>query len=354
MHTLLVWIVVILAVITIVRTIRILELVNELGGDGHEDEITEKDNNFNGKLLIWFLVVGLGGMIYFTIDANKYLLPIAASKHGVLTDAYLYQNFALIGIVFIITQILLFGYGYKYRYKKTNKAYFYPDNHKLEFWWTVIPGIVLIGLIVYGLKLWNDITGPAPKDSMIVEIYGKQFDWTARYAGADNKLGNSFFRWITDENQLGVDEKDLASADDKIAKELHIPVNVPMHFKIHARDVIHSVYLPHLRSQMNAVPGMTTEIMVTPTITTAEMKKITNNPKFEYVLLCNKICGTAHYNMNMKVVIDSPEDFKKWYKEQSLVFQPTEEIQSPSSMPADSAKGMATGDNGDKKVVAIH
>ena len=352
MHTLLVWIVIILAVITVVRAVRILEMVNELGGDGHEDEITEKDNNFNGKLLLWFLIVGLGGMIYFTIDANKYLLPVSASKHGVLTDAYLNQNFLLIGVVFIITQILLFGYGYKYRHKKTNKAYFYPDNHKLEFWWTVIPGIVLIGLIVYGLKLWNDITGPAPKNSMLVEIYGKQFDFTARYAGADNKLGNSFFRWITDENQLGVDEKDPASKDDKIARELHIPVNTPMDIKIHSRDVIHSVYLPHLRAQMNAVPGMTTQMNFVATITTAEMRKITNNPKFDYVMLCNKVCGTAHYNMNMKVVIDSPEDFKKWYKEQSLVFQPAEVAPTPEAMPADSAKGMAEDVQEAKKIVA--
>ena len=352
MHTLLVWIVIILAVITVVRAVRILEMVNELGGDGHEDEITEKDNNFNGKLLLWFLVIGLGGMIYFTIDAKKYLLPVSASKHGVLTDAYLNQNFALIGIVFIITQILLFWYGYKYRHKKANKAYFYPDNHKLEFWWTFIPGIVLIGLIVYGLKLWNDITAPAPKNSMLVEIYGKQFDFTARYAGADNKLGNSFFRWITDENQLGVDEKDPASKDDKIARELHIPVNTPMDFKIHSRDVIHSVYLPHLRAQMNAVPGMTTEMNFVATITTAEMRKITNNPKFDYVMLCNKICGTAHYNMNMKVVIDTPEDFKKWYKEQSLVFQPAEVAPAPEAMPADSAKGMAAGVQDAKKIVA--
>ncbi len=352
MHTLLVWIVIILAVITVVRAVRILEMVNELGGDSHEDEITEKDNNFNGKLLIWFLVIGLGGMLYFTIDAKRYLLPVSASKHGVLTDAYLNQNFALIGIVFIITQILLFWYGYKYRHKKNNKAYFYPDNHKLEFWWTFIPGIVLIGLIVYGLKLWNDITAPAPKNSMVVEIYGKQFDFTARYAGADNKLGNSFFRWITDENQLGVDEKDPSSKDDKIARELHIPVNTPMDFKIHSRDVIHSVYLPHLRAQMNAVPGMTTEMNFVATITTAEMRKITNNPKFDYVMLCNKICGTAHYNMNMKVVIDTPEDFKKWYKEQSLVFQPAEVAPTPESMPADTAKGMAEGEQGASKIVA--
>jgi cytochrome c oxidase subunit 2 len=353
MYTLLVWIVIILAVITVVRAVRILELVNELGGDGHEEEITEKDNNFNGKLLVWFLIIGFAGMIYFTIDARKYLLPVAASEHGVLTDDYLYINFAIIGVVFFITQILLFWWGYKYRYKKTNKAYFYPDNHRLEFWWTVIPGIVLIGLIVYGLKLWNDITGPAPKNSMVVEIYGKQFDWTARYAGADNKLGNSFYKWITDENMLGVDSKDPAAKDDKFARELHIPVNTPISFKIHSRDVIHSVYLPHLRAQMNAVPGMTTEIALTATITTAEMKKITNNPRFDYVLLCNKICGTAHYNMNMKVIIDTPEDFKKWYKEQALVFQPAEEAPAAAPLPVDTMKGITEDAQQGKKVVAV-
>jgi cytochrome c oxidase subunit II len=264
----------------------------------------------------------LGGMTYFTIDAKKYLLPKAATIHGALTDSYLYWNFALIIVIFIITQILLFGYGYKYRHREGNRAYFYPDNHKLEFIWTAVPAVVLMGLIVYGLKLWNDITAPAPKNSMVIELYGKQFDFTARYAGGDNVLGKSFYKWITDTNPLGVNEKDAASKDDKVATELHFPVNTPIVLKLHSRDVIHSMYLPHLRSQMNAVPGMTTEMSFVTTITTDSMRVVTGNPKFDYVLLCNKVCGVAHYNMHMKVVIESAEDFKKWYKGQNLVFQP--------------------------------
>ena len=93
-------------------------------------------------------------------------------------------------------------------------------------------------------------------------------------------------------------------------------------------------------------------MVVEPTITTDSMRIITNNPKFDYVLLCNKICGIAHYNMNMKVVIDTPDDFKKWYKEQSLVFQPTEATPAPTTMPADSSKGMAEDKQEGKKVVA--
>ncbi len=277
MVTLLIWIVVILAIVTAVRAVRILELVNELGGK-HEEKVTEKDNKLQAMLLMVFLFVGLAGMTYFTIDAKKYLLPIAASKHGVLTDDYLYINFAIIIVVFVITQFLLFGYGWKYRFRTEQKAYFYPVNHKLEFIWTVVPSIVLIGLIVYGLKLWSDITAPAPKNAMVIEVYAKQFDWTARYGGADNALGKSNFKKITDENPLGVDEKDPASKDDKITRELHLPVNVPILFKIHSRDVIHSLYLPHLRAQMNAVPGMSTEISLEPTITTAEMRKIMKHP----------------------------------------------------------------------------
>ena len=102
--------------------------------------------------------------------------------------------------------------------------------------------------------------------------------------------------------------------------ELHLPVNSKIIFKFHSRDVIHSAYFPHLRAQMNVVPGMTTEFFVEPTITTDSMRLITENPKFDYMLLCNKICGVAHYNMKMKVVIESPEEFKKWYKKQQYVF----------------------------------
>ncbi|MFM9051326.1 MAG: cytochrome c oxidase subunit II, partial [Bacteroidota bacterium] len=262
----------------------------------------------------------------------------AASKHGVLTDDYLNLNFAIIIVVFFITQVLLFWFAYKYRHRKGEKAYFYPDNHKLELIWTAVPAVVLMALIVYGLKLWTDITGPAPKEAMVIEIYGKQFDWTARYAGQDNQLGKSNFKLITDDNPLGVDSSDALSKDDKITRELYLPVNTPVVLKIHSRDIIHSVYLPHLRAQMNAVPGMTTQFHFEPTITSDSMKLITGNDKYSYVLLCNKICGVAHYNMRMNVVVTSADEFKKWYAGQQYVFARNEEATpaAPVVTPVDS------------------
>jgi cytochrome c oxidase subunit 2 len=304
-----------LTIFIMVRLMSIVQLASDLSGENEEAEM-KRDNKINGVLLVCFMVVGLGLMIYMTLRYNKFMLPVAASEHGVETDNLLNWNFAVIGIVFFITQIALFWFAYKYRYKKERRAYFYPENHKLELVWTIIPTIVLSALIVTGLASWNKITQSKHDDGMKIEVYGYQFNWIVRYAGKDNKLGASNFKLITDENALGVDYRDPASADDIMTKsnEMHLPVGIPLDMVFHAREVLHSAYFPHFRTQMNCVPGMTTRFYWKPTITTAEMKKITKNEKFEYILLCNKVCGLAHYTMNMKVVVESPEDFKKWLK----------------------------------------
>ena len=350
MVTLLTLIVVVLAVITIVRLVRVLEHVNALNDE--EEEITEADNKFNSWMMLAFGVLGLFFAAYCTISLKRFFLPVSATKHGVITDNLLDVNFLIICIVFFITNILLFYFSFRYRHRSTARAYFYPINHKLEFIWTIIPTLVLGGLIIYGLAVWNDITKPAPKSAMNIEVYGKQFDWTVRYAGPDNALGKSNFRLITDANPLGVDSNHNAAGDDKIARELHLPVGTPITFTFHSRDIIHSAYMPHLRTQMNCVPGMTTTFFIEPTITTDSMRQILKNPKFDYVLLCNKICGAAHYNMKMKLVIDTKEEFKKWYQDQQFVF---EKAKAPAAEPAakdTSAKQAELIPAGKKPVIA--
>lgn len=321
--TLLISIAVILGVLVLSRLATVVQLVTTLAGDEEEKEMI-KDNKLNAILMLAFMVVGLSVVVYMTIRYMPYMLPEAASVHGVETDMLLNWNFLVIGIVFFITQIALFWFVFRYRYRKNERAYFYAHNNRLEFIWTIIPTIVLSALIVTGLSSWNRITQSNYKNGMVVEVYGKQFKWLVRYSGADNKLGASNFRKINPSNQLGVDSLSEASADDKVTQELHMPVNTPMQFYFHSSDVIHSAYFPHFRAQMNCVPGMTTEFYFIPTITTAEMKKKTNNEKFEYVLLCNKVCGNAHFNMNMKIVVESKADFTKWLNAQPLAFPKTE------------------------------
>lgn len=311
---------VVFGVLVLIRLANVAQLASELSGESEEAE-QDRDNKLNARLMAGFLWLGLILLVYMIFHYKQYMLPVSASEHGVGIDQLMDLNWIILFIVFFITQILLFTFAFKYRYNKNRRSYFYHDNDKLEVIWTVIPAVVLIALVFAGLKQWNNITQVQHTDAMYVQVYGKQFDWTARYSGADNKLGKSSFRKITDNNPLGVDSTDAASADDHIARELHMPVNMPIDVVINSRDVIHSFYLPHFRVQMNAVPGMNTHFYFKPTITTAQMRVITKNPKFDYVLLCNKICGVAHYNMQMKVVVDSPADFKTWLQKEKLVFE---------------------------------
>ncbi|MBL0340298.1 MAG: cytochrome c oxidase subunit II [Bacteroidetes bacterium] len=312
-----------LAVLVVIRLMNVSQLASVIAGEDEEAE-QKRHNSMNGLGLMLFSVVGILLMIYMTFKYQPFLLPESASAHGVKTDFLLNINFAVIGIVFLATQILMFWFVYKYQHSKNRFALFYPDNHKLEIIWTVVPTIVLSALIVTGLKEWNKMTQSHPQDGMVVQVYGYQFNWIARYAGQDNKLGRSFYKLITDDNPLGIDYSDPASKDDIMTKgnEMHLPKGVPVMFEFNSRDVIHSAYFPHFRTQMNCVPGMTTRFYMEPTITTAEMKGITKNEKFEYVLLCNKVCGVAHYNMKMNVVVDDPAEFKNWLKGQKQIMAP--------------------------------
>lgn len=312
-------VVVVLTIVTIARLVRILELVARLSPE-NEAESLKKSNKWNGLLMLIFLIVGLIAAVWTTVKNADVLLPESASVHGKDIEGLMNTTWVILAIVFFLTQILLFWYAYKYQHKKERKAYFYPENHRLELFWTLIPTLVLTGLIVYGLKTWNKITDTPTKDAMVIQLYAKQFDWTARYAGKDNVLGKSNFRLIEGANVLGMDSTDANGQDDIITKELHLPVNKPILFKFNARDVIHSAYLPHFRVQMNLVPGMTTQFAFTPTITTADMRKKLNNPKFEYVVLCNKICGVAHYNMRMNVIVETEAEYNAWISKQTAFF----------------------------------
>jgi cytochrome c oxidase subunit 2 len=239
-----------------------------------------------------------------------------ASKHATEVELLFWVTMAVTFTVFIVTQVIMFYFGYKYRYKKERKAYFYPENHKLEIVWTVIPAIVLVGLIGWGLVKWNNIMGPAPKDAEVIEIVGYQFAWASRYPGPDNELGNANYKLIDVENIVGIDFTDSSSLDDFMPREIHIPKGKPVLFKIKARDVIHSVYLPYMRSQMNAVPGMPTQMWFIPTKTTAEMREETGNENFNFEIVCNKICGRAHFSMKHTVIVEEEWEYIKWKNEQ--------------------------------------
>jgi cytochrome c oxidase subunit 2 len=332
MITLLELIVTILVIVAIARIVRILELTHRLS-PAPAEEISQKDNNIQGNLMLFCLFVGMIFIIFTTWRYSRFILPVSASAHGVQIDALMNVNYVLIFTVFFITQILLFYFAYKYKHNSNRRGDFIPENHKLELIWTIIPTIVLGGMIVYGLTVWNGITQSdhSKENVQLIELYGQQFKWTARYAGKDNILGHANFMKINSNNPLGVDSLDPHSKDDVLTSELHLKVNQPTNFYIRAQDVIHSVYLPHFRLQMNAVPGMTTQFYFVPTITTAKMREITKNEKFDYILLCNKICGAAHYTMRMKVVVDDDVQYTEWMGKQKTIGENNVASTTPSA-----------------------
>ncbi len=168
-------------------------------------------------------------------------------------------------------------------------------------------------LIFRGLRVWNDITGPATKEAVVIELVAQQFAWTARYPGSkDEELGKIDFRLIDNSNEFGLDLSDKNSFDDFKSLELHLPVNKEVLLKIRAKDVLHSVFLPHFRVKMDAVPGMQTVFKFIPTITTEEMRAKTGNPNFNYEMACTEICGKGHFSMRFPVIVEDEETFRKW------------------------------------------
>jgi cytochrome c oxidase subunit 2 len=309
---------------------------------------SDKDNETQGYMMLAFVFFIYWILAYCFWKWGNVLLPVAASEHGLEIDQLMLITMVVIFVVGIITQWLLHYFAFVYRGSKDKKALFYAENHRLEFIWTIIPVIVLAVLIIYGLFTWTDIMSfDDDDDPMVVELYAYQFDWRARYGGLDNTLGEANVRLIEGLNQLGVDVSDPNAQDDKVVTELHLPIGKKVLFKMRAQDVLHSAYMPHFRAQMNCVPGMITQFAYTPNITTKDMRleedviakvKHINEIRtaknieliakgeealemydFEFLLLCNKICGSNHFNMQMNIIVETEEEFNTWISEQGTI-----------------------------------
>jgi cytochrome c oxidase subunit 2 len=383
MTKLLILLVLVLGILAIAQLARVYELTSRLRGKREED-ISASDNRMNGRLMMLFMFVYFGFFLWLVLRYQDKMLPVAASEHGVETDWLLNFNWVILLIAFVLTNVLLFVFANKYVYSKDRRAFWQPHNNKLELIWTVIPAGVLAVIIIYGLNTWNNITEQPSSDAIQVELYAKQFDWTARYPGADGILGATDFRLINATNPLGIvtresvaerlEEMDteialiedqlagailpdrqvkdlsesadrlrrhkqrvlnlrtvmehdieangisspyLAGADDIVTKDFYLPIHQEVQILIRSRDVIHSAYIPHMRAQMNAVPGMTTQMKMVPIITSDSMRThVMKDQEFDYILLCNKICGSSHYNMQMPLIVTKGAEYDAWMADQ--------------------------------------
>jgi cytochrome c oxidase subunit 2 len=322
---------VILVFIVIYQIAKASELATILRG---EEKVKLQTNRLMAWLMVAFFVLGMIGIYKCHVDLIDKMLPESASVEGVHYDSMLIVTLVLTGFVFVVTQLLLFYFVYRYQATETRKAFFYSHNNKLEVLWTTVPALALVVLVVIGLKNWFAITDKAPENSLVVQVMGKQFNWLIRYPGADGILGKTDFRLMNDANNvMGLDWNDPAAKDDIIVEngEMHIINKRPVQLVINSRDVIHDVGLPHFRMKMDAVPGITTTMWFTPKITTEEMKEITHNPKFVYEISCDQMCGKGHYSMRGTVVVQSENEFKEWLGKQPAYYANVQKAATPAA-----------------------
>jgi cytochrome c oxidase subunit II len=303
----------------------------------------ERTNRKRNTWMAWsFLLMFplLMGFFWYTHKWFDGKLTLNASNHGIEYEKMFFYTLIVTGIVFVITQFLLFFYAFKYRDNNKRTSFFFAHSNMLEIIWTTVPAIAMAILVAIGLINWFKMTSEAPAGSQRVEVIGKQFNWMMRYPGADNKLGLRNFKLIDDAkgNELGLDFTDPNTKDDIVITngELHLEKGKPVELIIGSRDVIHDVGLPHFRMKMDAVPGIATRMWFTPLFTTEEMKLKTNNPNFVYEISCDQMCGKGHYSMRGTVIVHEPGGLAKWLSDQKSAYSKI------NAAPADSTKPMAT------------
>jgi len=281
-----------------------------------EEKVKAQTNRTMAWLMVAMFVLGMWGIWECHRILMPHMLPQSASDHGVNYDNMLKVTLIVTGIVFFLTQGLLFWFSWRYQAKEKTTSFYFPHNNKLELIWTTIPALTMAILVAIGLKHWFKMTSEAPANAQIVEVVGKQFNWVIRYPGKDKALGKRDFRLINDaSNVLGQDWNDKANRDDIINEtgELHLVKGRPVKLVIGSRDVIHDVGLPHFRMKMDAVPGITTTMWFTPIVSTKEMKAITGNENFVYEIACDQMCGQGHYSMRGTVVVhDNQAQLDAW------------------------------------------
>ncbi len=332
-----------LLVIVIVQIGKITELAGEIRG---EADVQYTSNYWNSRIGVVFVAAFLILSVWSAYYYKNYMLGygphISASENGVGQDQLFNITLVITGIVFVLTHIYLFWYAYKYRGRPGLKALYMPHDNRLEVIWTAIPAVAMTILVAFGLNVWNEVMADvgADEEFMEIEATGMQFAWIMRYPGADGKLGERNYKIINGINPLGQVWTDAANHDDILPTEIVLPVNKKVRVKITSRDVIHNFDLPHFRVKMDAVPGMPTYYVFTPTTTTEEYRqRLKNYPEyqrpsdpeerdgpamwetFNYELACAELCGKGHFSMRYLVKIVSQEEYDEWIgKQRSYYF----------------------------------
>lgn len=248
--------------------------------------------------LVWALatvVLVVVSTFYFT----KPWLPPLKSDRGAI-DTAMWMTLVVTGVVFILTNLLLAYFGWRFQDTPGAKAAYWHDNPRLEVTWTLVTAAILAVFLFNALNLWAKVNEPAPADAQLIEVTGQQFAWNVRYPGPDGVLGRLDHAQASVENPIGLVKDDPASRDDLVLlNNMYVPQDRPVRVRLRSLDVIHSFFLPHFRVKQDAMPGMATEISFT--------AKETGT----FDLACAEHCGLGHYRMRGQIHVVAAAEFDK-------------------------------------------
>jgi cytochrome c oxidase subunit 2 len=229
----------------------------------------------------------LGVWTFVDAQNHGWWFPERASTFAPDIDHLFDLIMYMVGFTFILTEVALVWFVFKYSKKRHDKGAFTHGNHTLEMVWTAIPALALLYIAFSQMGTWADIKfkknfphdGRFTAEHPIADVWASQFDWRFRYAGDDKQLGT-------------VD-------DIENAYEFVVPVNEPVVFNLHSRDVIHSFFVPQFRLKQDALPGHTIPVWFE-----ADKEGL-------YDLVCAELCGWGHYKMAGRVRVVSAKEFEE-------------------------------------------
>ena len=254
------------------------------------------------------LILLVVGSVLFHFLSPWYFTPIA-SNWGAMDDT-ISLTFWVTGFVFVIVNLFMAYCVVRYRRQEGRRAAYEPENKKLEWWLIGLTAVGIAAMLAPGLSVWAKFV-EVPNDAAVLEVVGKQWNFSYRFPGNDGKLGTVDAKHISDKNPFGINPDDPNGQDDVLipGSELHLPVGKPVKLLLCSIDVLHNFTVPQFRAKMDMVPGMVTYIWLTPTRT----------GKFD--ILCNELCGVGHFVMRGKVVVEEEQAYKTWLSGHSTVAQ---------------------------------
>ena len=243
------------------------------------------------------------GSVAFHFWSPWWWTEVASNWGGM--DSTIILTFWITGFVFVAILLFVAYCIWKFRYDKNRKAEYQPENKKLEFHLTWVTAIGVAALLAPGLVVWNKYV-TVPDNALKVEVLAYQWGWKYRLPGEDNILGKTSIKYMDDENPFGLIPGDKNAKDDLLvdSDELHLELGQPVKFELRSVDVLHNFYVPQFRGKMDMVPGIITFYWLTPTRVG------------DFEVLCAEYCGTGHYAMRGRVIVDETNEYNDWIAQQ--------------------------------------